>query len=481
MNVNGLQLFRGKKFAGLTDSNNLAQAYLTEPELVNNVLSFVFGYQYKNPLAMLTGGIGKTRFVQNREYDWLLSGDIEKPIRIVRNPNPSNTTPGLNGQPFQVVLAEKEFVSGEVLIPDSRDYPVIVIGDAQTDGDGFIYTLQLLDSDPTKFLPLALLSTDKEFSKDYSAYEEGSARSGTTTYNTGFRMRNCLNLQRKNREITGSAASDVMVVSMTDPKSGKSSKMWADIQHWTFLEQWYREQERAYIYSKYNAKANGTVGLKGENGRPVYTSAGLREQISPSNKYGYTRLTRNIIQDFMMDLSYNVRGMGDRKFVALCGEGFMSEFDNAMRLGISGWSLIDTHFVTGSGQDLTLGGQFTTYKGVNGVEMTLMHMPLYDDVVHNRELNTLTGRPLEYYRATFIDIGQYDGSSNMVKVAKEGREQIMWTVGGSTIPGGGSGSENTVRSNSVDGYTVEVLAETGIYLKNPLSCGELYMEASLVA
>ena len=32
----------------------------------------------------------------------------------------------------------------------------------------------------------------------------------------------------------------------------------------------------------------------------------------------------------------------------------------------SNWTLIDTKFITGSGQELSLGGQFTTYKGLNG-------------------------------------------------------------------------------------------------------------------
>jgi len=478
MNVNGLQLYQGKKFAGLTDSNHLSTAYFTEPDVVNNVLSFVCGYSYGNPLSMLTGGLGKTQIVNNREYDWSLVGDLERPIGVVRNPDSGNSTPGLNLQPFRVVLAEKEYVSGEILIPDDRDYPVIVVGDPIQDGDGFIYTLQLQTADLTKFMPPALLATGKSFSKDFSAYEEGGTRSGITTYGSPFKMRNCLTIQRKNREITGSAASDVMVVGMKDPKTGKMSKMWADIQHWTFLEQWYRENERAYIYNTYNASSNGTVKLKGENGRPVYTSAGLREQIAPANKRYYTVLTENIIREFMMDLSYNVISQGQRKFVALCGEGFMDLFDRAMKTSIGSWNLVDTHFVTGSGQDLSLGGQFKTYKGLNGTEMTLMHMPLYDDPIHNRKLHPITGRPLESYRATFIDYGQYDGTANIGKVAKAGREQLMWFNGGSTTPSGEAGSMNTLRSNTVDGYSVSVLSETGIYIKNPMSCGELICDAA---
>lgn len=475
MNVNNLQLYQGKKFAGLTDTNHLANAFLTEPEMVNNTLSFVFGFKYKNPLSMFTGGLGRTRILNNREYQWRLIGDLERPIAIVRNLLNGNTTPGLYGQTFQVVLAEKEFVSGEVLIPDNRDYPVIVIGDAVQDGDGFIYTLQLINPDKAAFIPVELLAPGKQFSKDYSAYEEGSSRSGITTYGSPFELRNHLTTQRKTREITGSAQTDVMAIMMKDPTSGKSSFLWADIQEWTFLAQWYRELDRSSLYSIYNANANGTVDLKGETGRPVYIGAGLRQQISPANKRYYTNLTENIIREFMLDLTYNVKGDGDAKFIAMAGWGFMDAFDRAMKESIKGWTLVDSKFVTGSGQDLTLGGQFKTYKGINGIEMTVVHQPLYDDPTHNRQLHPVTGRPVESYRATFIDYGMYNGESNIMKVAKKDRESVMWYTGGSTGPGGHNNSASRLGSSTFDGYAVHVLAETGIMLQNPMSCGELIL------
>lgn len=475
MNVNGLQLYQGKKFAGLTDTNHLANAFLTEPEMVNNTLSFVFGWKYKNPLSMFTGGLGRTRILNNREYQWRLIGDLERPISVVRNLGDGGSTPGLYGQTFRVVLAAKEFVSGEVLIPDNRDYPVIVVGDAVQDGDGFIYTLKLINPDKSAFMPPELIAAGKEFSKDYSAFEEGSSRSGITTYGSPFELRNHLTTQRKSREITGSAQTDVMAIVMKDPVTGKSSFLWSDVQEWTFLAQWYRELDRSLMYSIYNANANGTTDLVGETGRPVYIGAGLRQQISPSNKRYYTDLTENAIREFMLDLTYNVKGDGDAKFVAMAGWGFMDLFDRAMKESIKGWTLVDSKFVTGSGQDLTLGGQFKTYKGINGIEMTVVHQPLYDDPTHNRQLHPVTGRPVESYRATFIDYGMYNGESNIMKVAKKDRESVMWYTGGSTSPAGHNNSASRMGSSTFDGYAVHVLAETGIMIQNPMACGEMIL------
>lgn len=479
MTVNGLQLYQGKKFAGLTDQNHLSAAFLTEPEVVNNTLSYIFGSNYGNPLALLTGGLGRSKVIGNRQYQWRLMGDLERPIAIIRNFGDGSTTPGLYNQPFRVVLAEKEYVSGEVLIFDDRT-PCIVVGDPTQDGDGFIYTFKLLSPDPTKFLDPTLITAGHEVSKDYSAYEEGGSRSGITTYASPFEMRNHLTTQRKTYEITGSAATDVLAILMKDPISGKTSAMWTDVQEWTALAQWYRENERANVYSIFNAKPNGTVDLKGENGRPVYIGSGLREQIAPANQRYYSTLTENIIREFLMDLSYNVIDMSQRKFVALCGEGFMDAFDRAMKesVGLRNFVVQDTKFITGSGQELNLGGQFTSYKGLNGTEVTLMHMPLYDDPVHNRKKHPVTGRPLESYRATFIDFGMYDGESNIMKVAKKDRENVMWTTAGSVDPSGHSNSKSNIRSNTTDGYAVHMLSETGIMIKNPMSCGELICDAA---
>lgn len=468
MAISNLQLYRGQKFDGLTDSNKLSAAFLTEPEIVNKTLSFVFGYNYNNPLSLLTGGVGKTEIISNNTFRWFLAGDLERPS-VITEKLASGDAIGQKGATFQVKLKDDQFVSGEILIPDSREFPVIVIGDRVDEGDGFVYTLQLLDSatNPDKSMPEALLEPGKEFSKDFSAFEEGSRRSGITTYNTPFQLENRLTIHRKNYELTGSASTDVMIIELKNPLTGKSSYLWENIAEWTFLQQWYREIDRALVYNKYGSSP-------GENGRAALTGAGLREQIAPANRreYNAANLTENTLKEFMLDLSYNIIDQPKRKFVALCGEGFMDLFDRAMKDSARNWNLVDTKFVTGSGQELTLGGQFTTYKGINGIEVTLMHYPVYDDPIHNRELHPLTNRPLESYRATFIEYGQYDGQANIVKMAKKDREQLMWYNGGSTSPEGGKTSKSAF-GTKYDGYEVEVLSEVGIKLQNPLSCGEL--------
>ena len=318
----------------------------------------------------------------------------------------------------------------------------------------------------------------KQVSRLASAYEEYSEEADILNYNTQFKMRNHLTTVRLSYDITGSAYSTVLAIALKDPKTGKSSYLWADFQEWKALREWKKREERLLVYSKYNAKPDGTTDLMGTNGRPVYIGAGLLQQIAPANKRYYTELTPELLEDFLFDMSYNMLGTNERKFVALTGEMGMREFDRILKERASGFNLVDTKFITGSGQELTLGGQFTTYKMTNGIEMTLKHFPLYDNITYNRKLHPITGKPLESYRFTFLDFGTRDGEANIVKVARKNREFVMWNTSGSVAPGQGYGKAvNVVRSNAKDGYAVHFLGEVGIMLRDPRECGELICDA----
>ena len=53
----------------------------------------------------------------------------------------------------------------------------------------------------------------------------------------------------------------------------------------------------------------------------------------------------------------------------------------------------------------------------------------------------------------------------------------MWYVAGSTDPMGNvAGSINVMRSTGLDGYEVHFLAEIGLQVQDPTSCGELIMD-----
>jgi hypothetical protein len=480
--LNTLQLYKSKWFSDLVDENMLSNALLTRPHEVSTVLSYIFGRYENNSINFLTQGLGKTMTIENLEYEWPVMIDSDKAVTIVKaewngSTVSSTDTPGINNTPIKIWLDEKWFGPGAVIAFDDREYLARVQGEPYQDGSYFVYTVYVADGQNSTYIDPTYLAAGKQVSREGSAYEEASEEADIVNYQTPFKLRNKLSTMRLSYDITGSAYSTKMVIEMKDPKSGQSSYLWSDYQEWVALRQWMATLDRWLVYSKYNTSLDGTTQLKGTNGRPVHIGAGLLQQIAPSNKTTYTTLTLDTLENFLFDLSYNILGQGERKFVALTGEMGMKEFDRILREKASGYNLIDTKFVTGSGQDLTLGGQFVTYKMLNGIELTLKHFPAYDNTTYNRKLHPITKKPLESYRMTFIDYGSRDGDSNLRKVVRKGREMVQWYTGGSVSPSGFSSSKDTLRSNAKDGYSVHFLSEQGVMLKDPTTSGELTCDA----
>lgn len=483
--LNNLVLYKGKHFSDLIDTNKISAASQQNPYQVATVLSYVFGTKdsgYNTSLDMLTGGLGNVMTIDQPSWEWnvMIDADRAVTIRDARWNGAAiapNSTPGLGNTPIQLWLEDNWFGPTAILEFDDKEYQVRVAGAPYQDGNLWVYTCFVADGQPSSYIPADLLTPGCQVSRLASAVEEYSEEGDILNYNTHFKMRNYLTTIRINYDITGSAYSTVMAIALQDPKTGKKSYLWADYQEWVALREWYKRCERMLVYMKSNVNKDGSCNLKGTNGRPVFIGAGLLEQIAPSNRRYYTELTAELLEDFLFDLSYNVLGTNERKFVALTGEMGMREFDRILKEKVVNMNLTDTVFVTGSGDNLTFGGQFKTYKMTNGIELTLKYFPLYDDLTYNRKLHPITKKPLESYRMTFLDLGRRDGEANIVKVVRKDREFVTWTTGGAVLPSGYGKSINTLRSNGKDGYTVFYLGEMGIMLRDPRSSGELLMDS----
>lgn len=485
--LNNLQLYRGKRFSDLVDENMISNALLTKPHEVAGLLSLVFGTKddgVSTAIDLITGGLGKTMVIDGREFEWSVMIDSDHAINIrwaKWNGNiitsDSQVTPGINGTPIYLGLEEKWFGPGAILSFDNVNFQVRVTGTPYQDGSTWVYECYVADGFASSYIPVEYLLPGRQVSRLGSAYEEYSDEADIINYSTPFKMRNHLQTLRLTYDITGDAYSTVLAIALKDPETGKSSYLWADYQYWIALREWKRREEKALLFSKSNRNADGTYGLKGTNGRPVPTMSGLFEQIAPANVRYYTTLTCELLEDYLFDLCYNLLGTNERKFMALTGEMGIREFDRILREKAASFQLIDTTFVTGSGQNLTLGGQFTTYKMTNGIELTVKRCALFDNMDMFRQLHPITGKPLMSYTFLFVDLGQRDGQANIVKVCRKGREFVQWCTAGSVAPAGYANDINTVRSNSRDGYQVHFLGEEGIMLRNPLSCGILYCDA----
>lgn len=481
--ISQLQFTKQKWNSGLTESNNLAQALMTEPEIVSRTLAYAFGEKYQ--MQFLTMGSGrvseKFQLIGNDQYRWPLQGFLTKAIPVSGAVSPSSNV-GLNRQEFRLILAEKYFAPGDVVAFDSRTLARIQAEPVQV-ADGYQYRMVLLTADDTDTLAAADYAIGAQVSFEYTAFEEYS-KGGSSKESYPMWFQNQLTTSRMSFGMSGSAQTDVMVLSVGGRDGKKGTQLWMYEKEYQFMLQWMEQTERQRWYGVYNRDVNGEIHLPGENGRPVKTGSGLLEQIAYSNTRNYTEATEKLFREFMLDMMQNAKEAENKKFIAFTGLGGLDEFHRAMKNSLASTQIIDTHFISGSGDNLTLGGQFTTYKGLLGSEITIAHLPMLDNPVTGRKLHPLTGRPLESYRFIMLDFGMYGGESNISLIAKgaDGIDRSLrsWYTAGSQTPPGvkDSGAGRVMRSSELDGWQVHFLSETGIKLINPLSCGQLVCTAA---
>ena len=120
--LNNLQLYRGKRFSDLVDENMISNALLTEPHKVSGLLSLIFGTKddgISTTIDLITGGLGKTMIIENREFEWSVMIDSDHAINIRwakwngQEITPAaieaGLTPGINGTPIYLGLEERWF------------------------------------------------------------------------------------------------------------------------------------------------------------------------------------------------------------------------------------------------------------------------------------------------------------------------------------------------------------------------------------
>lgn len=122
--LNNLQLYRGKRFSDLVDENMISNALLTKPHEVAGLLSLVFGTKddgVSTAIDLITGGLGKTMVIENREFEWSVMIDSDHAVNIrwakwngseINASNVASVTPGLNGTPIYIGLEEKWLALG---------------------------------------------------------------------------------------------------------------------------------------------------------------------------------------------------------------------------------------------------------------------------------------------------------------------------------------------------------------------------------
>lgn len=465
--------------ANMTEKNHLGAALIIKPTVFESKMTQIFTAQNyaDNPLSSVLFAGGKEETIDGSTWEWSLKGATTKPLVVLENINdPTITQPGRFKTTFLLKLDENWWKPGDIIHPgtSSKKYQLRVQELPYRHGNGFAYVVRCMSDDPARYLPLQYLTPGQQWAKLFSQYEEAGTQSGSTQYSLPLTLQNKLSRYRKEYEVTGDAALEVLAVAIPDGK-GNYVNSWikyAEVEYWM---QWYRELERARWYSR------STDTVLGDNGRPINSGPGIQEMLEDSHIHKYSHLSARLIEEYLMDIFYGrVKPGVKRQIKGFTGEYGMIQFHRAVNSfqQKSGFiQIVDNTFVQKTQSPyntnaLAAGYQFTKYRMANGAELELIHNPLYDDREINFEIDPLTGFPVESQRFTFMDFAGEGKDANVRNINKKNGYKLGY-VSGLTTPYGPS--KNTMMSHGGDYYTMICAKECGIHIEDVTRCGELIL------
>ena len=180
------------KASSHVDSYHLTQMLgSTEPMDMGPVDIWAMTQKVEMPLYQMASFGGKnTIMVDNArgEYKWQTPIAQDLPY-IVGDIDSTNMTKGIDGQTFQIKLSKRAFGHGDIITYDKYNGLELYItaDDILPAGDGFIYTVQLVNNDNAATLDNAYLASGTKFFRKGSARGEYGERFSDIETGSGFR------------------------------------------------------------------------------------------------------------------------------------------------------------------------------------------------------------------------------------------------------------------------------------------------------
>jgi hypothetical protein len=186
----------------LRDTNYQASSHVDSYHLVNMLKDsepmdmgpvdiWAMTQKVEMPLYQLSSFGGKNIIMVDNargEYKWQtpVSQDL---AYIVEDIEPTNTTKGQDGTPFKIKINKREFGHGDIITYDKYNgcEMHITADDILPLGDGFIYTVTLVNNDNYKFLENKYLTNGTKIFRKGSARGEYGERFSDIQTKAGFR------------------------------------------------------------------------------------------------------------------------------------------------------------------------------------------------------------------------------------------------------------------------------------------------------
>ena len=295
---------------------------------------------------------------------------------------------------------------------------------------------------------------------------------------------NWLTTMRKKCSVTGKDLTDVTWIENNGSKLWyftREQQMMDEFMYQQELQRWYgRKSVTDTTVQRPGAYTSSVLGTSGTMATSMVSGDGLLAQIDSSNQASYSMgsLTEDIITEFIAKISLNATSAEGNEWVVFTGTEGRLAFHRAMKdLIVAPAGAMAGGTMKGTSGDVSLGANFVSYSAL-GNKITVAHCPVFDDPnLHSTAGGTNSfgdNRLKESAKMVFMDFGKTSGISNVELVTKgaEGvnRSMIKKYVAGMVNP---YDQKAMLAANADDKFECHVLSETGIVVRNPLSCGIL--------
>jgi len=455
------------------------------------------------------------------EYKWQTPVSRDLPYVIEDMDQILGNTRGADGQTFRIKLSRREFGHGDIITYDKYNGTELYITDEDIlpMGDGFVYTVQMVNNNNAATFDAAYLTSGTKYFRKGSARGEYGERFSDITTGTGFReFYNYVGGAEAHVHYSVSSRADLMIkggmnadgtVPVTEiwRTSGDSmdpsvtslddmvkvmgkDKVKRAFDNGDLSRSFLTQMEAAHLTKVANDIESylmwGQGGRVRQDGPDdLRLSVGLWQQLDNSFKRVYNKNNFNL--DLFRSEIYNffngkVEFQGPdpkRQLIVQTGMGGMRMVNEAIKRDAVASGLViqaaDIGAITGQGMDLNFGFAYTSYVIPFLANVKFVLNPAFDNVNTNDIENPIIdGFPLSSYSFIIFDITD-NTNDNIFLLKLEWDNQLKWWYQNGTMDYMGR-SQGFQSSGQFNGYRV-MMSQTmpAIWVKDPTKVLKIVM------
>jgi hypothetical protein len=455
------------------------------------------------------------------EYKWQtpVAQDL---AYVIEDIEPLNTRKGIDGTTFKIKINKREFGHGDIITYDKYngvELYVVPEEDILPIGDGFIYTVQLVNNDNYKFLDNKYLTNGTRFFRKGSARGEYGERFSDIQTKSGFReFYNYVGGAEAHVHYSISSRADMMIKGgMNADGTVPVTEIWRNFDKTmdpsiSNIEDMVAKMGKDYVK---RAIGNGDLSrtfltsmeaahltkiatdietylMWGHGGRlrqdgpdDLRLSVGLWKQLDSSFKRVYNKSSFSL-ELFRSEL-YNfyagrVEFQGPdpkRQLIVQTGIGGMRMVNEAIKREVAASNLnilaADIGAITNKGMDLGFGFAYTSYVIPFLANVKFVLNPAFDNI-HTNDIENpiIDGNPLSSYSFIIFDITD-NTNDNIYLLKLSWDNQLKWWYQNGTMDYMGR-SQGFQSSGQFNGYRVYMTQTMpAIWVKDPTKVLKIVM------